>query len=453
MPQPKEGIFGNHVVRYGFTGDQKYLVGDFLSTYDQLVINASMVAHMPDALTLFIMKRAVNKPYFIDPQTHAFQHDTTHLLSTSEKSKGKIRKTMRQLLESYGDPVRKCILDNKRVVLPKDLADNRLRASFCERVIDFQVNSLTSKTENKDEAKYYKFLESESKETRSNFKPSLIVSPYFYMESNTLDEWLKTNIDCAKDTISIASRNKMPVGIQIVISQKILLTPKQVDSIISEYSKLKPDIFLIWIDSFSEQEASQESLEAFVDMIKKLGPSPVVNLYGGYFSVMLCHLGILKAVTHSLEYGEDRSIIPVTGGVPTAKFYLPALHSRLLFRDALRAARSLGGLDSVRNFHDKICDCKQCKKVIDKDPNVDFQKYGRTKISDKNGRAYPTPETKDNSVKHYMWCKAKEYKEKLDIAQTRDMLGRIRNKLKSALGISNTEHCRIWADVLSKSVK
>lgn len=45
VPTKKEsGIHGIHWVRYGTAGDQKFLIGDFQDTYDQLVINGNMVA-------------------------------------------------------------------------------------------------------------------------------------------------------------------------------------------------------------------------------------------------------------------------------------------------------------------------------------------------------------------------------------------------------------------------
>ncbi len=51
-----------HLIRYGIAADQKYLLGEFLDTYDQLVINAAMVAHQPSALAMLITQRAKNKP-------------------------------------------------------------------------------------------------------------------------------------------------------------------------------------------------------------------------------------------------------------------------------------------------------------------------------------------------------------------------------------------------------
>ena len=46
MPR-RSPVAGFHLVRYGIAADQRFLLGDLLDTYDQLVINATIVAHMP----------------------------------------------------------------------------------------------------------------------------------------------------------------------------------------------------------------------------------------------------------------------------------------------------------------------------------------------------------------------------------------------------------------------
>src|SRR5688572_25802019 len=101
-----DGILGPHIVRYGTAADQKFLTGEFADTYDQLVINAKMVAHMPSALATLITQKA-NKPFFIDPQTHAFQHASAHLVSPKT---GEISRSIRKLVEAYGDPVQGPVL-------------------------------------------------------------------------------------------------------------------------------------------------------------------------------------------------------------------------------------------------------------------------------------------------------------------------------------------------------
>ena len=98
-----------HLVRYGTPADQKYLVEEFLDTYDQIVLNAKMLAHAPAALATFLTHRAKKKPFFVDPQTHAFQHGYEYLESQSDSSYGNLKNSFRKLIEAYGSPVKEKI--------------------------------------------------------------------------------------------------------------------------------------------------------------------------------------------------------------------------------------------------------------------------------------------------------------------------------------------------------
>jgi uncharacterized protein Usg len=157
----------------------------------------------------------------------------------------------------------------------------------------------------------------------------------------------------------------------------------------------------------------------------------------------------LIGVSHGLEYGESRSVVPVGGGFPTAKFYYPKLHIRLIFRDAFRAVRASNGTNSVDEYHNQICNCKMCKEVIINDPEINFEEYGRT-VQKKGGRPYPATETKDKTVAHYMWCKKREYR----FAPSKDNVIQELNETKKLLGgtlhSSNVQHCKVWSTVLSQ---
>lgn len=83
---------GQHWVRYGIAADQQYLLHDFHSTYDCLIINGNMFAHTPSALSQFITQKA-KKPYILDPQTHSLAFDIDYLLSTGKKSEGEIKRS------------------------------------------------------------------------------------------------------------------------------------------------------------------------------------------------------------------------------------------------------------------------------------------------------------------------------------------------------------------------
>ena len=163
---------------------------------------------------------------------------------------------------------------------------------------------------------------------------------------------------------------------------------------------------------------------------------------------MLLRHSILDGVTHGLEYGEERPLLPVGGGVPTAKFYLPCLHLRLRREDAVRAVRALHGFDDVDSFHNNVCNCPQCEKTIANDPERDFGNYLRTKRV--NNRNIPYPETKDNSVRHYMLCKQREFELSGGGADLQQRLTDAGKQLRRFVGPENADHCAKWADVISR---
>jgi len=449
-----------HIVRFGTAADQKYLLDEYLNTYGMLIINANILAHMPSALASFLSVRAGNKPYFIDPQTHAFQHDVAYIESSSEKRKGEIKTSIQKLADAYGNPVQLRIQKHNSVI-PSDFKNASAIKEFCERVIGYQLNTIPNEIKKSDTEKYFRYLKQEDGAKLYKVgSPHIIVAPYFYMTSNTIDDWIEVNIKCASESknISFARNGKVEFAIQIVISRELLANRDKLNLLIDRYKSVNPNKFLIWIDSFSEQEASEEELNNYVYYIKELGKAaPVINLYGGYFSVMLykCKaLGCLKGVSHGLEYGESRGVVPVGGGIPTAKYYFPILHTRLSFRDALRAIRAVGGMNSVSEFYKNVCDCKMCKSIIKRDPENDFQEYGKSRnvrFARKGLTVnidYPLPKTKDNSVRHYMWCKYKEYNEKCDLESFKNECKSIKLKLERAIGLENIAHCNVWLRVL-----
>ncbi len=449
-------IHGFHIVRFGIAGDQQFLLGNFLNTYDQLIINANIVAHMPAALTSFLLMKAKNKPYFVDPQTHAFQHDIDHIQSGKT---GEVRRSIKKLAEYFGKPVITCV-EEKRPLEPIDFRNDKITLDYCDNVLKFQEEAISKEATKSDAAKYYKFAHDEhGLKLKKMFHPTLLVAPYFYLDlGDSFDGWLQVNLRCATMSKKISNKTGLPLAVQIVISRELLYDKTRIKKIVDGYRKTNADIFLIWIDSFAENEASQQDLLAYIDFLKQLNDiAPLVNLYGGFFSIILGKCNIvnnLVGVAHSLEYGESRSVVPVGGGLPTAKFYFPSLHSRLLFRDALRAVKAVGGDKDVKSFRENVCDCSMCKKVIKNKPESDFGIYGESKpIQIKRGGQnitieYPLTETKEKTVSHYMWTKQKEYRQSYSLEGTISALKSTHDKLGSIIRLRSVGHCGTWANVL-----
>jgi len=323
MPPANKGIKGLHWVRYGIAGDQKYLLGEFAETYDQLVVNANMVAHMPSAMSQFLSQQ-LKKPFVIDPQTHAFQHEVDSLLSKSEKSAGLLKRSWKRLVEQYGAPLNSVIgSDEPRSLLPDDLADRQLLTEFCKRVLLYQRDEITREIKEGEDADYIRFLAEQTGANAGNVPPAMLIAPYFFIGGPLQDDWLELNRQCvdASRQIVNADAPDIPLAAQVVISKELLSDNSWRDKIAKAFLAGNPDVILLWIDGFSEQAASSAQLEHFVEFVGELSQqnSPVINLYGGFFSVAEARVGKLKdklkGVCHGLEYGESRFVNPVAGGV------------------------------------------------------------------------------------------------------------------------------------------
>ena len=442
-----------HWVRYGIAADQKYLLDEFADTYDQLVVNANMLAHMPSALSQFISQRA-RKPYVIDPQTHAFAQDLQYLLSDSKGSAGQIKRSWAKLLEAYGEEVKAILIDedDARPLDPEDFADSAFCRSFTAHVIRFQRDSVTRELEEGEDRDYLEFLEQETGVPALSMPPTHVIAPYFFVYGPTARAWLQVNLQLLKEAKAFVGNQNWEqpaLAAQVVISKEVLADATMVEEIISRYGELSPDAVFLWIDQFSEHEATRYELDNYLRLLSGFREQglPVVNLFGGFFSVALMRFsdqykGALAAVCHGLEYGENRPVIPLGGGMPVAKFYSRNLHHRLPPRIALREIRRLEALHNAKVFHRAICNCPNCRKIIKTNPEIELAAYFETKESTfwmgsrRVSREFPTASSSENCTRHYMWCKQWEYQELEEtVGSVRERFQRADVNLRKVLGI------------------
>jgi hypothetical protein len=457
MTPTKTGIAGTHLVRYSTPADQKYLLGPFLETYDQLVLNANMLAHASLAISGFLSQQA-KKPYFIDPQTHAFQHGREYLLSESKSSKGLLKKSWAKLVDAYGEPFQSAIVAEERSVNPGDFNSAATIRAMCDRVCLFQLKTVTKQLTDTKDSKYLKFVSKVKGLSLTEFPPSLLIPPYFYLEAETYEAWLEINLQCLHEFFKVAPTG-VPVAAQIVLSRELLSKPDARARILAAYQNgPKPTLFLLWVDGLTEHAAKLDELLTWHKFLTALSAiAPVVNLYGGYLSTLLArfvHPDHLLAVCHGIEHSEMRAVVPVGGGVPVAKYYLPALHHRLSSRPAIKAMRALNAMTSPKKFFAHVCDCPQCQAVIITNPEEDVNVFFTSKSSSfwRGGRwvtvEFPTGAASDLCTKHYMYCKASEYKESGKLAELVDALQQAGTKLYSPLG-DLAGHTETWPKFLS----
>jgi hypothetical protein len=184
----------------------------------------------------------------------------------------------------------------------------------------------------------------------------------------------------------------------------------------------------------------------------------VLNLHGGYFSFLLAGKlgeGALTGVSHGPEFGEYRPVIPVGGGIPIARYYIPDLHSRIRYRDALRWFREKGWLISAEVFHSEVCNCDTCRDTIRNDPN-NFVLFGESNVKNV-GRGggivrinFPKTEAKKRCLEHYLRRKDKEFQSATNAPGEfllEEMVKGI-EKYKTVAGLEEVSHLQKWIDVL-----
>jgi hypothetical protein len=144
-----------HLLRYGTNAGQKYFHQNGLEClYDAMVINANMIAFSPDTISNFIAKKTVSKPFFIDPITHAFQHNQSFICDSGGK---KIKKSISKLIVAYGNALKDkiCTEDDKDFMPTKQLEigdiDEEFIESFTKNVLSFQKD--VSKAKKTDDYK------------------------------------------------------------------------------------------------------------------------------------------------------------------------------------------------------------------------------------------------------------------------------------------------------------
>jgi len=456
----------NHIYHYNTNGEQRFFLGSKLHPlYTLIAMNGNIVSHTPAGVAGFIANTA--KPFYIDPQTHAFQHATSNLKrDVSDREKGEppkmeFKPSIVKLAERLGTPF-SSVIDNDRPLAPEAFIEGGGEPNaasireICEKAVEFETRILLDSLD--EEAK--EFLDE-----KNQFDPALVVPPYFYLSPNRFKDWLKINIAAFEETRSI-ERSK-PIFFPILVSQGTLA--EQSTEIIEAVERVAPDGILLWIDGHTEETLSGNQVELFIKLTAGLRrfSGDVFNIHGGFLSILMGHNHLkngLTGVGHAVNYGESRSIIPVGGGIPLAHFYFPSIHARLRFGDALGIMLAKGYLKSTESYLDNVCRCTECNELLaEKKGSADaaFYVYGEstpTRVKRRSGSVvsleYPTKEAKQAASCHYLFNKAKEFQdvERLPFKQLVGTLRESYNELSSDVGEELVAHLNIWDSILNELI-
>jgi len=392
-----------------------------------------------------------NKSYFIDPQVHAFQQPLK-MVTRRKDGEVKLKQSIDKLADIYGSIIRTHAGEKP---IGTAMLDEEIITEICEKVLEFELDIIPETTTNIDVQEFLDFAE-------ADLTPELLIAPYLYLEPDNLENELDTNklfIDKSKEILNAGKErlHRKPLFGEVVIDQEVLLDPEKRDDVIETYRGCELDGLLIWIDDFEEQLASKSALSNYKEFIRQFSSQdiPLINLHGSYFSVMLSGeaIALLAGVGHGIEYGEYRPVVPVGGGVPTAKFYFPNFHQRVNYDpDAQNILLETGWANDKARYFNQVCSCKTCRKLLKNQEVIQgFKQYGETSESNKDNvdRRYPTGEAIDKSRRHYLNNKIKEY-EFCKVASSDDIIENLNSHYKVATDLKSHSfnHLKKWKELI-----
>lgn len=439
----------NHWMTFGTFAEQRYFIYPNKDAYYGVIINANMAAHAPDGLAAFLLEKTAEYRYIIDPVTHAFQHDP----SAVTDSNGVVRSSIRKMAEAYGEPFVRIV--GEEPLRPRVLADKSATRDFVKRCLDFQREQLARPMAEADALKYL--------DPGTDLRPFALVAPYFYMTETTLGQWIPVSRLCVEMALDLKGECRLFAC--IVVGQGVVTNSKARNEIVARFGSLGVDGFLLWVDDLDEYEAGTDELSGLLDLARRLGGNgkrQVINLHGGYFSILGAGVlgnGALTGVAHGPEFGEHRAVVPVGGGIPIARYYIPKLHHRTRYRDALAILRAKKWLSSsAKDFHTNVCGCDACKQALQGDVD-NFSRFGESiirTVKRKRGMvrmAFPTSDAKLFCLMHYLQVKQAEYAfaGSASKRQVLDELRAGRALFEDAAGLEGVAHLERWEQVLSGS--
>ena len=326
-----------HSLRMGTHAEKQYLDRGRMF-YDELVFNANLVEASKSALAVFVATLA--RPFSIDPVTYAFALDPRLIMSQRKRSGAlEVKSTFAKLATAYGLP--SSVL-GVRPLGPDDIDD--IAESFAGGVVAYQRKTLRRALDS-DAA----FLSSPI--AAGLAAPSRILAPYFVEDFVT--GWSPTNLLLLgfvdSDALAMCAYDSRRARQENVVN------------LANQFAEQQHDV-VIWPTDFDEHRSDTDELRRYAYLVGRLaasGRSPRAA-YGGFFALLLAFRGLV-GLTHGVGYGDKRDLEPVVGGgLPPARFYLPAVRDLVSISDLVLLASGL----TDGEFLSEVCDCTICRGLL-----------------------------------------------------------------------------------------
>lgn len=407
--------------RIGMAAEKNILLDEYIKdTYHGVVVGANVAAYGKTWVSQFL--KTLSKPFFIDPQTHAFQTSRDFIL----KNDG-MKKSYSTLALEYG--IERIVLDGKRELVPEDFDVREDLIKFVKSTMEFQRKLISPVTGSQKSIFEYAEILGYDEEISKVEEPEFLIAPYFYFR-NTEDPWYNVNLhlmDCAKELFS-----ESEVYVVICTEKDVLLEKKEIDIIVDHYSDING--IILWFSDFNELNQEKEILKSYIRFLRKLSSKDIIAMYGGHFSILSSKFG-LNGISPGIGMSEYKNVTHrVTGGVFSNRYYIPQAKTMVVEADA----RSFY-LDHPAD----LCKCNVCGEI--------------TKNASSDPNEFFTQLTPELAKKHYCLCKAAEnrYIQERPLSEiTENLKGDFNFCEENIDGIYNIKyrHLEVWLSVLEDVV-
>lgn len=341
-----------HFLAYGNSDQASFRNPDVQSSFDILTVPSTIAAYYADATAAFVLSSSLQ--YMIEPRTPLFQGP----LDAPRASHFALSKHMGESVDRRMNSA-----GNAGAAQPRKFGIEFYSNGVCEEVVQAMIRfqreygqraSDVSKKLNRYRSLLIKAggMPSGSSTVEASRGPVYVLCPYFAVRTLS-DPWF----DVMGKIWEAAAALDDPGTIAPVVSFSDVFNLK--DALESVPAGFSNTIFY-WVPGFNERRVSVQRLKAVRDAVSEVGTArQLVNLYGGYFSILLSKLG-LEGFSNGLGYSESREwpTLDATGAAP-ARYYVRRLHAYLPTATATTLTQN------DRHFR---CKCEVCEGG-DRPPN------------------------------------------------------------------------------------
>jgi len=341
--------------RIGVTNEGK-LLQENSTTYYGIVLQGNFTALYKNWLTVFLQK--LKKPFFVDPRTEVFGLDLNNI-----KKDNDFRVSFQKLIDHFDKSSNSKYFSkkiNEGKLSPDDFIiskkwNTELINVLTNGVFSLQKNilNLDTSSNKKSIKKYLKILEELEVDEDQINRVEFIVAPYFHF-SNTYSPWFKINVKLFNEMINKAK--DYDVYCILCFDHEVLESTDEIQRIIKNYENTKG--FLVWINNFYEIKADANILKNYYNFMKELKKTqkPVINLYGGYYTLSISKNINIDGYSRGISIGEGRDVeTPATGGGSPNRYYLQLVHNFMVEEIAIKV---LGRNPDLR------CKCDICAPLF-----------------------------------------------------------------------------------------